>query len=144
MRLGASLAALLVIGTAGVSEAQVHKYYTPGTVWTVTTIRVMPGMDQAYLAYLDGSWKKEHDALLKAAVLKSYKVLKSLDDDGSWNVLLLREYTSLAAMEANEEKTDTISQQNSGNDAAQMQGYEDRSKIRVFMALKTMREVVLR
>ena len=40
-----TLKTLLLLGTltataATPGMAQVHKYYTPGTVWTVTTIRV--------------------------------------------------------------------------------------------------------
>ena len=85
------------------AQGQVHKYYTPGTIWTVTLIRIKPGMDQAYQAYLDAAFKKEEDALVKAGYMKSYKILKSADSDASsWNMIILREYTSLASMEANE------------------------------------------
>ena len=45
---------LLAISVYG----QVHKYYTPGTVWGVTMIRIHSGMDQAYLEYLDTQLKK--------------------------------------------------------------------------------------
>ena len=40
-----SVLLLLAVSVYG----QVHKYFTPGTVWGVTTIRIHPGMDQAYL-----------------------------------------------------------------------------------------------
>ena len=53
-------AAALAFGVT--ATAQVYKYYSPGTVWTVTTIKMKSGMDQAYLAYLDGQFKKESDA----------------------------------------------------------------------------------
>ena len=48
------------LGSAPV-YGQVHKYFTPGTVWGVTTIKIHPGMDQAYLEYLDTQLKKESD-----------------------------------------------------------------------------------
>ena len=38
--------------------AQVHKFFTPGTVWTVTMIQVAPGMDQMQHEYLAGQFKK--------------------------------------------------------------------------------------
>jgi hypothetical protein len=126
------------------ATAQVYKYYSPGTIWTVTTIRVKSGMDQAYLAYLDTEFKKESDAQVKAGYMKSYKILRTLDDDSSWNLLILREYKSLAAMEADTEKSDALSQQVAGNDTVQMQGYEDRSKIREVLATKTARELMLK
>jgi len=126
------------------ATAQVYKYYSPGSVWTVTTIRIKSGMDQAYLSYLDGEFKKESDAQIKAGYMKSYKILRTLDDDASWNLLILREYKSLAAMEADAEKADALALQTSGNDDVQMKGYEDRSKIREVLATKNARELMLK
>jgi hypothetical protein len=77
--------------------------------------------------------------------MKSYKILRTIDDDyGSWNVLVMREYASLAAMEANEEKTDVLSRQVSGDDAKQMQGYDNRAKIRQNLGARMMRELILK
>lgn len=126
------------------ATAQVYKYYSPGTIWTVTTVRVKPGMDQSYLVYLDTDFKKESDAQVKAGYMKSYKILRTLDDDSSWNFLILREYKSLAAMEADTEKSDALALQTSGNDDVQMKGYEDRSKFREVLATKTARELMLK
>ena len=77
--------------------------------------------------------------------MKSYKILRAIDDDTSWNMLLLREYDNLASMEANEEKADALSRQTLGeDDTKQMKGYEDRSKVRVVLGTKTMRELRLK
>jgi hypothetical protein len=132
-----ALGALPVIG-------QVHKFFSPGTVWTVTMIKISSGMDQTYLQYLDGQFKKSEEAQIKAGFQKSYKILRTMDDGGGWNLLILREYTSLASIEANEEKADALSQQTEGNDQAQMQGYQDRSKYREIIGTKFAREVVLK
>jgi hypothetical protein len=124
---------------------QVHKYFTPGTVWGVTTIRIHPGMDQAYLEYLDTQLKKESDISIKNGFMKSYKVLRSQDDDSGWNMLILREYDSFASLEKNEEKADEVLRQATGiDDQKGMQGYTDRSKIRDVMGTKFMREVILK
>ena len=123
---------------------QVHKYFTPGTVWTVTMIKVAPGMDQMYMQYLDTKFKKSEDAQVKAGLEKSYKILRTMDDGGAWNMLILREYASLAAIEANEEKADALNQQVDGTDEVQMQGYQDRSKYREVVATKYARELILK
>jgi hypothetical protein len=123
---------------------QVHKYFTPGTVWTVTMIKIAPGMDQMYMQYLDGSFKKGEDAQVKAGLQKSFKILRTMDDGGAWNLLILREYASLAAIEANEEKADALTQQTEGPDQAQMQGYQDRSKYREVVGTKFARELLLK
>jgi len=123
---------------------QVHKFFTPGTVWTVTMIKMASGMDQSYLQYLDGQFKKAEEAQIKAGFEKSYKILRTMDDGGAWNLLILREYTNLASIETNEDKADALSQQTDGNDQAQMQGYQDRSKYREVIGTKYARELVLK
>ena len=124
---------------------QVHKYFAPGMVWGVTTIKIHPGMDQAYLEYLDTQLKKESDISIKNGFMKSYKILRGQDDDSGWNMLILREYDSFASLEKNEEKADEVLRQATGiDDQKGMQGYTDRSKIRDVMGTKFMREVILR
>lgn len=124
--------------------AQVHKYFTPGSVWTVTMIRITPGMDQMYMQYLDGQFKTSEEAQVKAGFQKSYKILRTMDDGGEWNLLILREYSSLAAIESTQEKADALSQQTVGTDQVQMQGYQDRSKYREVVATKYARELILK
>ena len=144
-----TLKTLLLLGTLAATAAtpamaQVHKYYSPGTVWTVTMIRIAPGMDQMYMQYLDGQFKKSEDAQVKAGFEKSYRILRTLDDGGEWNLLNLREFESLAAMEASVEKADALTQQTEGGDQVQMQGYQDRSKFREVVGTKHAREVILK
>ncbi len=139
-----SLVSLLLL-LAVLVYGQVHKYFTPGSVWGVTTIRIHPGMDQAYLEYLDTQLKKESDISIKNGFMKSYKILRGQDDDSGWNMLILREYDSFASLEKNEEKADEVLRQATGiDDQKGMQGYIDRSKIRDVMGTKFMREVILK
>jgi hypothetical protein len=138
------LAGVLAAFAATPLIAQVHKYFSPGSVWSVTMIRIAPGMDQMYMQYLDGPFKKTEDAQVKAGYEKSYKILRTMDDGGEWNLLILREFQSLAALEANEEKADAVNQQAIGTDQVQMQGYQDRSKYREVVGTKFSRELVLK
>jgi len=144
-----TLKKVVLVGTLAAAIAtpvigQVHKYFTPGSVWTVSMIRIAPGMDQMYMEYLDGQFKKGEDAQVKAGFQKSYKILRTLDDGGEWNLLILREYQSLASMEANQEKADALLQQVEGTDQVQMQGYQDRSKYRELVGTRYAREVLLK
>jgi hypothetical protein len=128
------------------ASAQIYRYYSPGTIWQVTEIRIKSGMDPAYLQYLDTQLKKECEAEIKAKFMKSYKILRTIDDDvTSWNMLILREYPSLASMEANEEKADAVTRQALGeDDTKMMRGYEDRSKVREVIRERTTRELILK
>ena len=136
---------VLLMATGVAAFGQIYRYYTPGSIWTVTTIRITSGMDQAYLQYLDTSFKKDQDAQVQAGFMKSYKILKTLDDSStSWNLLILREYASLADLERNEEKADAKAREVSGGDDVQMKGYEDRAKIREVLSTRTARELRLK
>ena len=137
----AAVLLLLAVSVYG----QVHKFFTPGSVWGVSMIRIHSGMDQAYLEYLDTQLKKESDISIKNGFMKSYKILRSQDDDAGWNMLILREYDSFASLEKNAEKADEVLRQATGiDDQKNMQGYTDRSKIREVMGTKFMRELVLK
>lgn len=144
-KLVAAMLSAVLLTLAVSAYGQIHKYYTPGSVWGVTTIRIHSGMDQAYLQYLDTQLKKESEISIKNGFMKSYKILRAQDDDSSWNMLILREYDSFASLEKNEEKADEVLRQATGiDDQKGMQGYTDRSKIREVVGTKFMRELILK
>jgi hypothetical protein len=140
----ATLSAVLLVLAVSV-YGQVHKYYTPGSVWEVSMIRTHPGMGQQYLEYLDTELKKESEISIKHGFMKSYKILRAQDEDSGWNILILREYDSYASLEKNEEKADEALQKATGiDDQKGMQGYVERSKYRDLVGTKYMRELVLK
>ena len=74
----------------------------------------------------------------------SYKVLSvEAHTPGEWNLMLMSEYKNLAAMEASEDKADTVAQRVIGNDEKQMQGYRERAEIREVLGQRLAREVIL-
>jgi hypothetical protein len=136
-------ATLLILSVS--AYGQIYKYFTPGSVWEVSLIKIHSGMDQAYLQYLDTELKKESDLAIKNGFMKSYKILRTQGDDAEWNMLILREYESFASLEKNAEKADEVLRQGTGmDDQKAMQGYMDRSKIRDVVGTKYMRELVLK
>jgi hypothetical protein len=143
------LSAMMILGLGVLSpattRAQVYKYYSPGSVWGVQFVKIKYGQDQNYLAYLDGTFKRSQDAQVKAGVIKSYRVLRTLDDpDGSWNMMLMYEYPSLAAFEASRQKEDSIRTATFGSEQATARASEDRVKMREAMGLRMMREYLLK
>ena len=124
--------------------AQVKRPYRDGSVWNIAFIKVKPGMDVAYLTYLSGSWKAEQDAAKKEGLILSYKVLTTEAHGATdFNLLLMTEYKNLAAMEAGQEKFDTLVQKVIGDDQKQMQGYKDRLEIREVLGSRLAREIIL-
>jgi hypothetical protein len=141
--IAAFIAILLLVGVS--AYGQIHKYFSPGTVWEVTMIKIQPGMDQAYLKYLDTTLKQESEISIKNGFMKSYKILRSQDNDSGWNMLILREYDSYAAIEKNAEKADEVLLKETGiDDQKQMEGYRERLTIRDVQGTKYMRELILK
>lgn len=138
-----SIAMLTLI--VGISVyAQVNRPYRNGSVWSISFIRIKPGMDKAYMNYLTGPWKANQEAAKKEGLILSYKVVSTEGHTpADWNVMLMTEYKDLASMEANEDKADALAQKVIGNDEKQMQGYKDRSEIREVMGVRLAREIVL-
>lgn len=124
--------------------AQVNRPYRNGSVWTISFIKMKPGMDTAYLNYIAGDWKREQEALKKDGQIISYKVITTeAHGPNDWNIMLMSEYKDLATMEANEAKADNLAQTVIGNDEKQMQGYRDRLQIREVLETRIAREQVL-
>ena len=135
----------LCVMAAGLSVyAQVSRPYHNGSVWSMSMIRVKPGMDSAYLNYIATDWKRNQEAEKKEGLIISYRVLTTESHDATdWNVLLLTEYKDLATLEANEQKADAMAQKVVGDDQKQMQGYKERSEIREVLGTRLAREIIL-
>src|SRR5713226_619804 len=126
---GSLLLALLVVGIS--VYAQVNRPYHNGSVWNIGFIRIKPGMDTAYMNYVAGQWKAEQEAQKKDGNILSYKVLSvEAHTPGEWNLMLMTESKSLAAMEANQDKAEAVAQRVVGNDEVQIKGYKERLAIR--------------
>jgi hypothetical protein len=141
--LAAALAASLLLLAATV-YAQVRRPFRNGSVWSVSFIRMKPGMETAYLNYIATGWKRNQEALKKDGVIVSYKVLTTEPHNPQdFNILLMTEYKDLATMEANEQKEEAVAQAVVGNDEKQRQGYRERLEIREVLGIRLAREIIL-
>jgi hypothetical protein len=136
---------VLMVLIVGVSVfAQVNRPFHNGSVWTISFIRMKPGMETAYLDYLAGPWKANQEAAKKEGLILSYRVITTEGHNpNDWNVMLMTEYKDLATMEANEDKGDALAQKVVGPDEKQRQGYKDRLEIREVMGVRLAREIRL-
>ena len=96
-----------------------------------------------YMEYRDSRFKKGEDAQVKAGFQKWYRILRTLDDGGEWNLLILRGYESLAAIEANVEKADAGAATGRGHRPGADAGLPGPSKYRELVEEVPSREVIL-
>jgi hypothetical protein len=101
-------------------------------------------MDAAYFNYLASDWKKEQEAMKADGLILSYKVISvEAHTPAEWNLMLMTEYKSLAAMEAGADKADALGQKLFGSDQKMMQGYRERLEIREVLGDRLGRELIL-
>jgi hypothetical protein len=127
--------------SAGAASAA-DRPYTPGTVWTVTMVRVKYGMESTYLSDLAANWRRVMDAAKKQDLVVSYRILvgtaASRDD---WSMLLLVESKNWAAFDGADDKFDAIVENMIGPEKAQMEQLVRRSDMREIVGVKNFQEV---
>ena len=65
----------LILTVSVVVVAQVKRPFRNGSVWSVSFIKMKPGMETAYLNYIAADWKRKQEALKKDGQILSYKVI---------------------------------------------------------------------
>jgi hypothetical protein len=116
-----------------------------GTVWSITFVHTKPGLGLNYMNYLASDWKREQEALKKAGIILSYKVIGTeAHSPNDWDLMLMTEYKDLATMEANEDKMMEVAMQALElTDQKMLQGYEERAKWREIIGDRLAREIIL-
>lgn len=144
MRKTASALAVVCLLLFALPMLAQSKPYHDGPVWQIQFIHAKAGMEDRYLRYLAGDWKKEQDAMVKAGYVMSYKVITTeAHNPGDPNVILMSQYKDLATMEANQDKAQELAEQIFGGTPKIEAGYNDRSSYRDVVGSRMGREIIL-
>ena len=137
--------AALVLGIAGICSAQSDAPYTEGPVWTITMVKVKPGMGDEYLKSLAKTLNLGLEEAKKQNLVLDYKIL--LGDNATpqdFNILLMVESKNMAALDNGREKFDPITRKTVGTTDQQQALQVKRLDIREIMGTKLMREITLK
>ena len=118
------------------------KPYTEGTVWTITFVRVKPGMMDVYLRDVLPLRKKINEEARKEGLLVSSHILSgnSMGRD-DWDVMFLDEYKNWAAFDGMTAKYDAIAARVVGSEDKQVQLMSKRTDVREILGNKVMQEL---
>jgi hypothetical protein len=132
------------IATPMVAFAQ-DKPYTEGTVWTVTMIRVKPGMFDVYMRDLLPLRKKiDEEAKKQGLVISSHILSGNSMGRDDWDVMILDEYKNWAAFDGISAKYDAISAKIIGSEDKQVQLMVKRGDVREIVGNKVMQELIVK
>lgn len=142
---GAKLYLWLVLGLflfasqAGIAQ---DKPYKEGTVWSVTFIKVKPGMFDVYMRDLLAQRKKLYEEAKKAGLVVSEKMLSgSASGRDDWDLMLMTEYKNWAALDGLNDKFDAIALKVIGSEEKQVQTMVKRTDVREIVGDKLMQEL---
>jgi hypothetical protein len=134
------LAVILFSSTALFAQ---DRTYTEGSVWSVGFIKVNANMNVEYLNNMKNTWKAMQDEAVKQGLIVSYKILQgSAANPDDWDIMLMREFKNLAAMEGKEDAWAAISKKVIGGEDATKKLNESRVSMRTIYGNKIVREVV--
>ena len=141
---GLLLAAPLMLASMS-ALAQEERSYTEGTVTEVSAIKIKPGGFDAYMAWLQKTWKAANEEYKKAGLIIDYKVYATNARNPSEPDLYLTiVYKNWGALDNLQDKTDPIDKKIYGSTTQANQGFIDREKIREVLGVERIQELKLK
>jgi hypothetical protein len=119
--------------------------YTEGTVWSLTLIRVKPGMLNIYLRDL-GANRKEfvENARQQGLILSSRILYGDSSNRDDWDLVILDEYKNWAALDGLSEKLEALAAKLVGPEDTRAKIMVKRTEVREILGAKTMQELLLK
>jgi len=141
----AALCTMLVLMLAAQTGFGQEKPYKEGSVWTVTFVKVKPGMMDTYLRDLGANRKKLMEQAKKDGLILSERLLSG-DATGreDFDLILMVEFKNWAAFDGLSDKFRALAEKMVGSEDKQVQMMTKRTEVREIIGTKTMQEIFLR
>jgi hypothetical protein len=137
----AALAAEQKPAAEGASVAPYHE----GSVWDISFIRTVPGMDDDYLKSLSATWKRTMDEAKKQGLVLSYKVISTPAVGAEdWNIMLMVEFKNWAAFDGLDAKFRALESKLVGNPDQMRTLMTKRQEVRHILGNKFGQELILK
>ena len=141
----AALCTMLVLMLAAQTGFGQEKPYKEGSVWTVTFVKVKPGMMDTYLRDLGANRKKLMEQAKRDGLILSERLLSG-DATGreDFDLILMVEFKNWAAFDGLSDKFRALAEKMVGSEDKQVQMMTKRTEVREIVGTKTMQEIFLR
>ena len=136
---------LCVACFAASAASAADRPYAQGSIWTVTFVRVKPGMSSQYLGDLASTWKQVMDEARKQQLIVSYKILGGNPGNREdWDLMLLVESKNWAAFDGADDKFDAIVEKLVGPEKKQVEMMVKRSDVRETLGTRNLQEIIFK
>ena len=130
---------LLLVAQAAFAQ---DKPFKDGSVWSVTFVKVKPGMFDVYMKDLAANRKKLMEQAKKDGLILSEKMLAG-DSAGreDFDLILMVEYKNWGAFDGLSDKFRALAQKMVGSEDQQVQMMVKRTDVREIVGTKNMQEI---
>ena len=140
----AAFATLALISIPALAAAE-DPVWEKGTVWDYGEIKTVDGHFDDYMKWLAGPWKEQQEAMKKAGMIKSYKVLLVADPrKDEPDIILATEYANMAAFDISTKQEYAMGEKIWGSLSKASQEQAARGAIRTVMGDKVVSEAILK
>ena len=150
MRFNAKVLALslVLVPTFALADLEPWKDYTESdAVWSLTTIRVSPNMDDAYLEGLAKTWVKTNEVAKKLGQIEDYHIYRSdLPQSGDFNLLLVVKFKNTMDLAPNKERYDAFMKELGKQQSDELTQYAQKNypAMREITGQYVLREITLK
>jgi L-rhamnose mutarotase len=144
MRAAATLVGVILAFAVTTASAADAKPYTEGQVTEVSFIKIKPGKFEAYMQYLDTTYKQIMEASKKAGLIVDYAVFSATArTPQDADLILTVVYANMAALDKSAE-ADAVAEKIAGSMEAQSKAAIDRESMREVLGSQLIRELKLK
>lgn len=138
-------AAILLLAFASSAFAQDDHAYTEGPVTNISYVKIKPGMFDAYMSYLQKTYKQIMEEQKKAGLVLDYGIYAATArSPHDADLYLTTTYKNWATFDGLTEKTDAITKKVWGSLAKSDQAAIDREKMREIIGGEVVQELILK
>lgn len=139
---------LLLVSTLAVADLEPWKDYDQSdAVWSVTTIRVAPNMDDAYLEGIAKTWVSTNEISKKLGQIEDYKIYRSdLPQSGDFNLLLVVKFKNTSDLAPNKARYDAFMKELGKEESDKVTEYSQKNypAMREIVGEYQVREITLK
>ena len=139
---------LLLGSTVAMADLEPWKDYdTSDAVWSVTTIRVAPNMDDAYLEGLAKTWVSTNEIAKKLGQIEDYKIYRSdMPQSGDFNLLLVVKFKNTSDLAPSKARYDAFMKELGKEESDKVTEYSQKNypAMREIVGEYQVREITLK
>jgi hypothetical protein len=140
-----SLLAVFLFACTLSTASQTQSNTTPGPVWRVTYVRILPGMTNDFLLDLRRNSRPILEEYKKAGLIVDYKFYSNMTNDspGDWDYAIAQGYKNWAALDGFTAAAAAIRLKHYGSAEKEQEALAKRRQLGETVASKLVREVTL-